>query len=421
MIKKKVSVIVILSLMLAMLAGCRESQREENEKVVLTYATLYLDVEMEAWISEWNKSNVNCHVDVKEYGESDYETSLMQFNADIVSGHMPDIIDFSDLDMAPYISKGILMDLYPYMDSDLQIKREDFVPGVLQLYEKDEKLYSIALGYSFETLMGKKSIVGNRSQWNILKMKQMIEEMPSQSHFIDNLGPIGLLRIVLMMGMDEYIDWETGQCFFEGDEFIELLELANSMEGVPVEGNIEEYLVNGRLMLNRAYISSVSEYIKAINMFQGEEVVCVGYPSAQGGKTLIQPYLPIGISNMCENKSAAWEFVRSLISEEFQNKHIQFNFPILEVSLEEEFEQALHPPVNSWSGENTDVLPSQEEINELYETINCSSGKIVFDTNIWRIIEEETEFYFSGEKNVEEVTKVIQNRVQNYIYESYSH
>lgn len=421
MVKRKVAVIIVLSLVIAMLAGCQESQRNEKERVVLTYATLYLDVEMETWISEWNKSKKDCHIEVKEYGQDDYEASLMQFNADIVSGHMPDIINFSDLDMAPYISKGILMDLYPYMDSDSQIGREDFVPGVLQLYERDGKLYSIALGYSFETLMGKKSIVGNRSSWNVLKMKQMIEQMPSQSYFIDNLGPTGLLRIVLMMGMDEYIDWETGQCFFEGDEFIELLKLADSMEGVPVEGNIEEYLVSDRLMLNRIYISSVSEYIEAVNMFQGEEAVCVGYPSAQGGKTLIQPYLPIGISNMCENKSAAWEFVRSLISEEFQSNHLHFNFPILEASLKEEFEQALHPPVNSWSGENTDIPMSQEDIDELYETINCSSGKIFFDTNIWKIIEEETEFYFSGEKKVEEAVKIIQNRVQTYINESYSY
>lgn len=64
--------------------------------------------------------------------------------------------------------------------------------------------------------------------------------MPPQKYFIDNLGPIGLLRIVLTMGMGEYIDWETRQCFFEEGGFIELLELANSMEGIPIEGKIED-------------------------------------------------------------------------------------------------------------------------------------------------------------------------------------
>lgn len=421
--KRKVTLIIILCLLLAMLSGCKEGPRDENanERVTLTYATLYLDVEMEAWIAEWNKANENCYIEVKEYGQGDYETGLVQLNTDIVSGHIPDIIDLSDIDMALYISKDILTDLYPLVDSDSQVKREDFVPGILQLYEKGGKLYSIALGYSLETLMGKKAIVGSPSQWNIEKMKQMIEEMPSQSYFIDNLGPIGLLRVVLMMGMDEYIDWETGKCFFNEDRFIQLLELANSMEGVPLEEDIEEYLANGKLMLKRAYISSVSEYKEAADMFRGEEAACVGYPSAQGGKTFIQPYLPIGISNMCENKDAAWEFVRSLISEEFQNNHIRFNFPILENSLKKEFEQALHPPVNSWSMENTEILPSQEEVNELYEIINLSGGKFVFDTNIWEIIEEETEFYFGGEKTVQEVVEVIQNRVQNYINESYSY
>ena len=420
--KRKVTLIIILCFLLAMLSGCKEDRGDENanERVVLTYATLYLDTEMETWIAEWNKANADCYINVKEYGQGDYETGLVQLNTDIVSGHIPDIIDFSDIDMAPYISKEIITDLYPFVDSDPQVNREDFVQGILRLYEKDGKLYSIALGYSLETLMGKKDIVGDPAQWNIDKMKQMIEEMPAQSYFIDNLGSIGLLRIVLMMGMDEYIDWETGQCFFNEDRFMRLLELANSMEAIPVAEDIEECLANGKLMLNRVYISGVSEYKEAVDMFRGEEVVCVGYPSAQGGKTLIQPYLPIGISNMCENKDVAWKFVCSLISEEFQNNHIRFNFPVLENSLEKEFEQALHPPVNSWSMENTEKLPSQEEINGLYEIINLSGGKFVFDTNIWDIIEEEAEFYFGGKKTVREVVEVIQNRVQNYIDESYS-
>ncbi len=419
--KRKVTFVIIFCLLIVMLSGCQENHKNENggERVVLTYATLYLDMEMENWIAEWNKSNADCYIEVKEYGQDDYETGLMQLNADIVSGRVPDIFDLSDLDMAPYISKGVFMDIYPLMDLDSQIKREDFVPGILQTYEKDGELYGIALGYRLETLMGKESIVGSPSQWNIEKMKQMIEEMPSQSYFIDNMGPVGLLRIVLMMGIDDYIDWNTGQCFFTEDGFIELLELADSMEGIPVEGDIEEYLANGRLMLNRAYISSVSEYKEAIDMFRGEKVACVGYPSAQGGKTLIQPYLPTGISNMCENKEAAWAFVRSLISEEFQNNHILFNFPVLEDSLEKEFEQALQPSVNSWNMDNTEMPPSREEVNELYEMINRSRGQFVFDTNIWRMIEEETEFYFSGEKTAEEVAKLIQNRVQIYMNENY--
>ncbi len=398
--KRKAALIIILCLLSVVFSGCREGKRDGNasEIAALTYATLYLDAEMEAWIAEWNKANADCCIKVKEYGQGDYETGLIQFNTDIVSGDMPDIIDFSDIDMAPYISKELLADLYPLMDSDSRMKREDFVPGILRLYEKDGKLYSIALGYSLETLMGRKDVVGDPSQWNMDKVKQMIEEMPSQSYFTDNLGPIGLLRVVLMMGMDEYIDWKTGQCSFGGDRFIQLLELADSMEGVPAAGDLEDCLASGKLMLNRAYISSVSEYKEAADMFRGEEAACVGYPSAQGGRTLIHPYLPTGISNMCENKDAAWKFVRSLISEEFQDKHIRFNFPGLESSLKKEFEQALQPPASSWSMESTEMLPSREEIEELYEVINLSGGKFIFDTNIWKIIEEETAFYFGGKK-----------------------
>ena len=39
------------------------------------------------------------------------------------------------------------MDLFPLIDSDCRVDKEDFVPGILQLYEKDGTRYphSIAL------------------------------------------------------------------------------------------------------------------------------------------------------------------------------------------------------------------------------------------------------------------------------------
>lgn len=391
---------------------------DEQEKITLTYATMYLDAEMRTWIVEYNQTHTNCHIAVKEYGGEDYETGLTRLNADIVSGNAPDLIDLSDIDIGSYISNGVLVDLSTFFENSTNTNKENFVPNILQLYENESKIYGVTVGFRLETLIGKKTVLEDNSQWTFDRMRKTIEEMPSENSIIDNLSSIGLLRIVLQSGLNEYVDWENGTCSFESEKFIQLLELANTMNGKVVEGDIEQNLSSGRLLLYRAYISGITDYKEAVDMFNGEEVVCVGYPSTNGGTTLVYPYLPIGISSMCKNQDEAWEFVSSLLGEEFQEKHIHFNFPIRISSLEKEFDLAMNPQ-NKWEDENTRDLPSQEEVDALYEIINTSYGSLFFDTNIWNIIEEEVAYFFNGTKSSEETAKVIQNRVKLYINENY--
>lgn len=100
-------------------------------------------------------------------------------------------------------------------------------------------------------------------------MRKTIEEMPSENSIIDNLSSIGLLRIVLQSGLNEYVDWENGTCSFESEKYIQLLELANTMNGKVVEGDIEKNLSSGRLLLYRAYISSITDYKEAAYYFNG--------------------------------------------------------------------------------------------------------------------------------------------------------
>lgn len=391
----------------------------DKEQVVLTYATMNLDMEMRSWIAEYNKENRNCKIEVKEYGKAGYDTGLMKMNTDIVSRNAPDIIDLSEINIGAYISKEVLVDLYPYIEQNLNTKKENFVPGILQLYEEGNRLYGIPIGYSIETLMGKEAVIGEASQWTYDKMQKLVEELPVGASLIDNLGPIGLMRIVLQMGMEEYVDWEMGTCSFDSVEFMKVLKLAASMEGIPISGSIEDHLASNRLLLNRTYISSVEEYKDAIDMFHEENIVCVGYPSADGGSSLIYPYLPVGITSMCTNKEVAWEFVSSLLEEEFQENHIHFNFPIRVSSLEKEFQQAITPDEKRWNLKENKVLPTQDDIDKLYDLINASGGNYVFDKKIWNIIEEEAEVYFYGKKTIEETAEMIQNRVQVYLSENY--
>lgn len=394
-------------------AGPEGTEDQVREQVILTYATMQLDDQMRSRIVNYNTEHPECRIEVKEYGQEGTEAGLLRLNTDILAGHAPDIIDLEDIDMGPYIAKGILTDLYPLMDADAEMGREEFVPGILKQYEENGKLYGIMAGYRLETLMGKESVVGSPSDWNIERMQEALARVPAEGCFIDNMEPLGLLRVLLRMDMGEYLDWENGTCSFDSEKFIKVLELAGSMGSKAMDGDMKDNLISGRITVNRIYVEGLSDYLSSAEMFNGEKVSCVGFPSAHGGAALVYPFRPMGISALNGHQDTAWAFVRTLLAEEFQTMEVRFNIPVrlsvLQKKLDSQAEIAAkrEQPI------------AQEDMDAFYRLIDVPGGKLTFDINVWKIISEEAEYYFNGQKSAEEVAKTIQNRAGIYVGENY--
>ncbi len=397
------------------LTACRKG-REEAGPVTLVYGTLHLEQEMETWISEYNLVQDEVKIEIKEYGQEGLEEGLARLNAELVQGKGPDLIDLSDINAGPYISLGILVDIYPLLEADPELQPDFFMPGGLKLYETGGHLYGIAPGYRLETLMGERAVLGEPEDWTVEKMCGFINELPQGSSFVNYLGSLGFLRIVLHRGMEEYVDWETGTCSFDSDDFRELLGLAAMMDTLPLFENEEQAFAEGKLLANRVYISSPEDYGASVSLFQGEPTVCVGFPSREGGGALVTPYLPIGIRSG-EKQDAAWKFVKSLLENEFQEKHIRFNFPLRRDSLQKMLAEAAVRFAEDKSGE---ITLRKEDCDALYEVIYSTGYSQVFDTNIWEIIEEEAETCFAGDKSIEEAAGVIQSRAEIYVQENYA-
>ena len=238
---------------------------------------------------------------------------------------------------------------------------------------------------------------------------------------MDGLAPLGLLRAVIATDMGSYVDWEKGECSFDGDKFRELLELAASIDlTFMTQQELDEKLADGSLLLNRAYISSVSDYLSSIEQFGESAVSWVGFPSENGGKAVLYDRMPVGITESCQNKEGAWQFASSLLGEEFQRYHLKFVFPIRLNILKESFQEAMKEQnPKMFQGGEPPRPATQEEIDALFEGICSAQSNRVFDSNIWNIIAEDVEPYFEGRKTVEEVMGVIQNRVSVYVSENY--
>lgn len=398
-----------------LLAGCGDGA--EQGPIVITYGTLNTDLSMESWIASWNRSQSRYRVEIKLYEDNDI--GRMQLNKDLVTGRGPDLLDLSDINVANYAAKGVLEDLYPYLDRDERVARETLVQGVMQTYEFDGRLCGLPMGYYFETLLGKREKVGNAKDWTPDRLLGLLQGLDEEEFLMDALSPEGFLRAVFSADMSSYVDMAERRCYFEEAGFRKLLEAASGLEA----GNLSEEehakgLADGSILLERAYVSDVSDYLNYCGMFGGEEVSWVGFPSGQGGRTVLYTRMPVGISALSQKKDAAWEFMVSLLGEEFQKNYVMFLFPIRMSVLVESLEAAKKKvPDVQLAFEQEWVPATQEQIDALMELIRNSQSESIFDPNIWAIVREEAETLFEQGKEPEEVAGIIQNRVENYILE----
>lgn len=398
-----------------------------KQKTVLTYATMYLDYMLRGEIIRFNKNNDTYRIEVKEYGNGDYEAGQTQLNSDIVSGNPPDLIDMgNNMNVSTYISKGILTDLYALIDSDPDLNQSDLVASAMQIYEQDGKLYGMPISFSVQTLMGRTSDVGDRQGWTLEEVKALLASKPEGTQLFDYASREVVMQILLSMDMNAYVDWSTGSCSFDSDDFIELLEFAatfpsaENMDYSNEEGMYTK-LSSGKLLLLSMYFSEVNDFLAHASMF-GEPVTCIGYPSNSGSGSIIGANTAIGISEKSANKEGAWAFIRSLLTEDYQD-NLNWYFPVLESSLQREFEEAMKEEEGTsswgWDDYTYESRPATaEEIATIRNVIDNARPMASYNTEILTIISEEAAPFFAGQKMAKEVADIIQSRVKIYVSEN---
>lgn len=420
----------------------RKKSSEVAQKEEMTIGTIWLDDNVKRAVIDFNKTSEQYHISVKNYGQDDWSAGLTQFNADIVSGAGPDLVDFSDLNYSMYAEKGVFEDLYPYMEKS-GIKKEDYLENILEAYETDGKLYGITTRFNLNTIVGKKSMVGDISGWTLSEMMDFIEQH-KESEAFSYASQQSMLYYLIYMNMDEFIDWETGTCSFNGPEFARIL---NYVKTLPEEVNYNEEdegeatkIRSNKLLMISGSISSVTE-CQMLDGLMEEEAVFVGYPDVdRQGNLITSTGGSFAISSKSKHKDAAWAFLQTLMSEDYQKKLVDdwgyAGFPILKSALDYQFEKDMTPeyytdengeqveqPKTSWSYGNDfemEIYAAKQEDIDTVRGLISSAKKRQNSANdeLINIITEETEPFFKGQKSAEDAANVIQNRIQVYVNEN---
>lgn len=414
-----------------------------TEKTVITYGATYTDYNVKKEIINFNKTNPKYRVKVKDYAsEGDYEAAITKMNSEILSGTGPDIFDFSaGISLTAYANKGVLEDLYPYLESDTELNKEDFLENVLHAFEVDGKLYMMAPSFYINTVIGKTSQVGSEMGWTMQELMDLYKTLPPDTELFDFGSKSTILSYTCMNDISQFIDWKTGTCSFNTDAFLNALEFANTF---PKEFNYDEdgpstpsKIRSGKLVLLNTSINDVKQYQMYKAMFN-EPMTFIGFPASSGTGSYLYPNNPMGINAKSKNKEGAWEFIRTFLTKEYQelDKNGQnkiWGFVTRKNELDAYLQQSTVPEyytdengqqieqTSSYGYNDFDIeikAATQEDVQEIKKLIESVDSVSNQDQQITKIVAEESEAYFNGAKTAKEVADIIQNRVQIYVNES---
>lgn len=419
---------------------------EIKNKEVLTLGCVQIAPAVKKMVVEYNRRNPDCRIQIIDYSTQsevpEWDLIVQAFNKDIVSGNIPDIIVLDGSDNLPvhsYISKGLFADLNTFLNADDQIRKNDLLPNVLDALSSGDRLFRICPSINIMTITAReRDTKGLSGHWTLDDCRRIIE-----AQHVDYARAFGwftresiLYRALLLCG-NSFVDWESKNCTFDSQGFADLLEFAKQFPQ-EIDSNMlgdvtDDNPRNGKTCFHNTFLYSFDDYRDLRYGSFGEEVSFVGFPfDGKQNYAALTMDAQFAISSSCANKNAAWHFVRSFLSEDYQDQ-ISTAFPVRKSSLEKMALQSKETPfeINAdgqrieqkriyYLNDTEIVLPNLTD-KDVADVMRVIQGTTLLQYNNQKVLDiilEESTPFFQGQKSAQEVCGIIQSRVKTYVEEN---
>lgn len=436
---KKVLRSIGMSLLLPLLlSGCGEMT--EQKEITLVLGTFGENPVLLQQVEVFEEAHPGYKIEIRTYNRFEQEEGdgIARLQREIVSGQGPDIINFGYGYSVTDILGKYTEDLFPYFEKSAE--EDAYFGNVLQAFSYQEGLYAMPVSFSLKTFVGRKSLVGERESWSIDELIGCYETEREKSGGSLLLYPGEIKKdvfgTIITGNVESFVDWEQKTCRFDEEEFIKVMEFAGGFPDtlmITEDFSPMECFGNGGALLYPMILSSVYDICKA-ELILKEEPVYIGYPVNGDDGTVIQASeLMLAISGVSEHKEVAWDFLCQFLSEEYQ-KEITAGFPVNRAALEYQLEQgkSMEYSVDE-EGKmkpvaQDEILFEGEEPLEIYQITEAEGDALralierasiasAYDDRLHRILLEEVDSYFCGDKTAQQAAEVMQGRAEMYIGE----
>lgn len=388
-----------------------ETLKNIQNKSLIVAAGININKNIFTEAIKFNKSNDKFKIKIVDYSNLDNisidNLAIQELNKDLIQGNIPDIIiSNSYMNIQPYINKNIFSDLNVFFDSDPYLKKEEYIKNILSAFETNEKLYQIPPSFSINSFIGNEDVLGENFHWNFDNFLEFAKNNTDKKIFNIN-SPKELLYHFFILNTNEFIDFDGGKCYFENENFINLIEFINNYCKNTLEINDETPPL---LQIDNIY--SYKKLNEIEKSFLYDLPTFKGAPSSKNLGTSISYENAFSISKKSKNQKGAWSFIKIFLEYNYQEKIYNLNneFPLSSYSINKISEKS--------KGIQNNAEPiDKNQIEKTNHLIYSTNNLMHYDENIFKIISEETDLFFIGDRNAQDTAKLIQNRITTYINE----
>lgn len=440
---------------------------EVKEKQIVTLGCFSMDQFWRSAVAYFNRTNSEYTISAVSYSDSndtyDYEAAIKNFNNEIISGNMPDILLMdSSMTFDSYKEKGLFTDLYTLIDNDPDLSRDSFLPNILAAMKTDDKLYSMTTSFSVSTYAAKASRVGMADHLTPDEADRILSELPEGASLTnDAMDQNSYLSEALFY--NSFVDYENGTCNYDSPEFKAILETAKTYPA-EIDYSMIDYdertlaVKNDTALLYGTYLYDFDSYSQLKDGLIGEDTAFVGFPNNDGANGSLNIATMIAVAEKSQLKEGAWEFIKctldNLVTEyeqEIYNPYaesgaepvtemrwgmnrLHWGFPVMTEDLEHLGMQStipmktfnedgeMIPQEHSYSINSIEIKLqplTEEDAREFIDYLTSVDTVKKYDSNLNSIIQEEVSGFFGGAKSADETAQIIQSRVSIYLSEQY--
>lgn len=339
----------------------------------------------------------------------------------LTSATPPDVVDLCYVEnWEEYAQNGVFEDLIFYLENSDILEKTDYLPNILDGGKIGEKQIFIPYSFGFTMLYGKEEYLGKEYGWTL---QELLEKCNQQGEIsVLNEESTMVLEYLLSLSIEEFVDYSEVSCNFETPLFYELLQCAGNARYT--EGDYTMFASNvleERALIDVAVLYNMESYLAYTGLTQENikdneiRLVLKGYPSVSGemrGSAYFSQGTYFGICNNSKNKEGAWQFVEYCLS--YKQDFVDA-FPTRQDWLVESMKNIETKNFASVKEFREITKEDEERLLLMIEGLRFTSNQ---DEIILQIVIEEAQEYFHGQKSEEDVARIIQNRIQMYLWEN---
>ncbi len=364
---------------------------------------------MKQTVDRFNQESADYYV-VTELFDHSEEGAGDRLRARIAAGTGPDIfVLYNDSELESLNPEVVYEDLYPHLDADKDYGREDIFPSLLKATEHRDRLYSMPYDFMIHTFYTAADL--SLSPQMTLEDFAKAAESTGQALFPTWLSRDEVWKWLSECSLGSFINENDYTCNFVDPGFISILEVC---KGIPASAAA---LNDDGSLLRLDQVSSLI-HIATLGKMLGDDYVFCGCPDGAGGGHYFEVGVRYSMAAGSENKEGAWQFIREVMSpgnDIYSFEYLPASADMFGTMVNLAVTEGLNYP-DYLKNPVTISEHDAQRLRTLIEETHFMPGKY---PEITRIMNEEVQKFFAGDRSAEDTAAILQSRVSIFLSEQY--